>query len=347
MKKILLALFLIIILAAATIGWMFYGSATTFSDNYKIVLVEEQNTSKQNLINLLKEKEIISNGFAFEQLGNQLKVWDRIKSGKFKVKRGESLLNIIRMFRNNKQVEINLVINKIRLPEDLAKLIGRNFSTDSITAVSLLKKATVLEAINADSNSFLFNIIPNTYTFYWSTPVEKMLEKISVESKKFWDENNRNNKATNHGLTPLQTCTIASIVEEETNKDDEKGNIASVYINRLNKGMFLGADPTIKFALKDFTLRRILFGHLNVASPYNTYRNKGLPPGPICTPTKKTLDAVLNAPRTDYLFFVAKADFSGYHHFSSNFAEHDQYAKMYQKALTIYVVKKNNTSNKN
>jgi UPF0755 protein len=341
MKKILLALFLILIIAAATIGWIVYGPATSFNDNYKIVLVEEQNTSKDNLIQLLKEKDIISNGFAFEQLGNQLKIWDRIKSGKFKVNNGESLLNIIRMFRNNKQAEINLVINKIRLPEDLAKLIGKNFSTDSATALSQLKNPAILAAINADSNSFLFNMLPNTYSFYWSTPVEKMLEKISVESKKFWDDNDRTNKATNLGLTPLQACTIASIVEEETNKDDEKGNIASVYINRMNKGMFLGADPTIKFALKDFTLRRILFGHLNVASPYNTYRKKGLPPGPICTPSKKTLDAVLNAPKTDYLFFVAKADFSGYHHFSSNFAEHDQYAKIYQKALTAYLAKKN------
>jgi UPF0755 protein len=340
MKKIIASLFVILLLIAAIIGYMIYGSATSFTENSKMVLVEEQNTSKENLIQLLKEKKIISNVFAFEQLGNQLKIWDRIKSGKFKVNRGESLLNIVRMFRNNKQAEINLVINKIRLPEDLAKLIGKNYSTDSATALSQLKNLATLAAINADSNSFLFNIIPNTYSFYWSTPVEKILEKLSVESKKFWDDNNRTAKANNLGLTPLQVCTIASIVEEETNKDDEKGNIASVYINRMNKGMNLGADPTVKFALKDFSLRRILFVHLNVASPYNTYRNKGLPPGPICTPSIKTVDAVLNAPQTDYLFFVAKADFSGYHHFSSNFAEHDKYAKIYQKALTEYLAKK-------
>lgn len=344
MKKVLLLLLFIFLLLAGVIAWMLYGSATSFVEPNKTFLVNEENTNKENLIALLKEKGIISNAFVFEQLGNQLKIWDRIKSGKFKVTRGENLLTIARMFRNNKQAEINLVINKIRLPEDLAKLIGKHFSTDSATAVAMLKNNQLLMAINADSNSFLFNIIPNTYSFYWSTSVEKIIEKISVESKKFWDEKDRTNKAKNLGLTPLQAYTIASIVEEETNKDDEKGNVASVYINRINKGMPLGADPTIKFALKDFSIKRILFGHLNVESPYNTYRNKGLPPGPICTPSIKTIDAVLNAPRTDYIFFVAKADFSGYHHFSSNYAEHDQYAKLYQKALTEYLNRKKENS---
>ena len=120
----------------------------------------------------------------------------------------------------------------------------------------------------------------------------------------------------------------------------DKGKIASVYINRYHKGMNLGADPTVKFALKDFSLKRILFQHLSVASPYNTYRNKGLPPGPICTPSIETLDAVLNAPITDYLYFVAKPDFSGYSNFSSNFAEHSKYAKQYQQALNDYLLRK-------
>lgn len=345
MKKIVLSIVLFVIVIFAVVAWLIYGSATSFTEKTKMVLIAEENTPKEMLITHLKENGIITNSFAFEQLGNQLKIWDRIKSGKFKVNRGESLINIVRMFRNNKQAEINLVINKIRLPEDLAKIIGKNFYTDSATAISILKSNQLLAAINADSNSFLFNIIPNTYSFYWSTPVDKIVEKLSVESKKFWDENNRTNKASNLGLSPIQAYTIASIVEEETNKDEDKGLIASVYINRINKGMTLAADPTIKFALKDFTLKRILFGHLNVASPYNTYKNKGLPPGPICTPSIKTLDAVLNAPQTDYIFFVAKADFSGYSHFSSNYAEHDKYAKLYQKALTAYLNKKKQAIN--
>ena len=134
--------------------------------------------------------------------------------------------------------------------------------------------------------------------------------------------------------------TLASIVEEETNKNDEKGNIASVYINRLHRGVKLMADPTIKFALKNFSLKRIYTGYLAVQSPYNTYKNPGLPPGPICTPQAVTIDAVLNAPRTDYLFFVAKSDFSGYHQFTTNFAEHKKYAELYQQALNDMLARK-------
>lgn len=333
MKKLILYCFVALALLAAILSYLIMGSGTAFSENSKTILVDETATNKEALIKLLQDKEVISNAFVFEQLGNQLKIWDRYKSGKFKINKGESLLNIARMFRNNKQAEVNLIINKIRTPQDLARLIGKNFSTDSATAISILTNPNVLSTINADSNSLLFNIIPNTYSFYWSTPVEKMLEKIAVESKKFWDNNDRNVKADKMGLTPFQVYTIASIVEEETNKESDKGNIASVYINRINRGMNLGADPTVKFALKDFGIKRVLHEHLTIESPYNTYKYKGLPPGAICTPSIKTIDAVLNAPRTDYLFFCADASLDGSSHFSSNFAEHQQYAKQYHNTM--------------
>lgn len=342
MKKKLGTIIFALFLVGLFFLWKLFGSVTSFSDDTLTFYIKEENISKEKLIAKLKENKVISNSFVFELLGDQLTIWERIKPGKYKVNKGESVVDIIRMFRNNTQVNVNLVINKIRLPEDLARLIGRSFMADSAEAISKLTNAEMLHLFNADSNSFLFNIIPNTYTFYWSTPVEKIFEKISVKAKEFWDLNNRKEKAFKLSLTLLQVYTIASIVEEETNKDDEKGNVASVYINRMKIGMALGADPTIKFALKDFSIKRILFGHLKVQSPYNTYKNKGLPPGPICTPSIKTIDAVLNTTPTDYLFFVAKSDFSGYHHFSKTFAEHDKFAKQYQKALTIYNLKKQN-----
>ncbi len=332
MKKIVLWCFLLLCLIAGIVAYLVLSPATSFKQDSKTVLIEESQINKDSLIKLLVDKNIISNAFVFEQLGNQMKIWDRIKSGKYKINNGESLLDIARIFRNNKQAEVNLIINKIRTPQDLAKLIGKSFSTDSATTLSIITNTNTLATINADSNSLLFNIIPNTYSFYWSTPVDKILEKLAVESKKFWDNNDRTNKAANMGLTPFQVYTIASIVEEETNKEEDKGKIASVYINRLSKGMNLGADPTVKFALKDFAIKRVLHEHLTVESPYNTYKYKGLPPGAICTPSIKTIDAVLNAPRTDYLFFCADASFNGYSHFSSNFAEHQQYAKQYHKA---------------
>ncbi len=226
-----------------------------------------------------------------------------------------------------------LVINKLRTANDFAKLIGKNFSTDSVHACNYFTSNDSLQQLGVDTNTLMTLVIPDTYIMYWNTSLTNIMKRLQDERDKFWEEKNRLQKADSAGLTPKQVVTIASIVEEETNKNDEKGNVASVYINRYRKGMPLGADPTIKFALKDFGLRRILYGHLMVESPYNTYRNKGLPPGPICTPSEKSIDAVLNAPSTDYLFFVAKSDFSGYHHFSNTYAEHMQYARLYQKAL--------------
>jgi len=176
----------------------------------------------------------------------------------------------------------------------------------------------------------------------WNSRTGRILQRLKTEQENFWKRNNRLEKAKALGFTPNQVYTIASIVEEETNKQDEKGNIASVYINRYEKGMRLGADPTVKFALKDFGLKRIYEKHLQVVSPYNTYKVAGLPPGPICTPSSKTIDAVLSAPKTDYMFFVAKSDFSGHHTFSSNYAEHLQHAKEYQKALDEMILRKQN-----
>jgi len=164
--------------------------------------------------------------------------------------------------------------------------------------------------------------------------------RLKDEQEKFWSRDDRLQKASALNLSQNQVYTLASIVEEETNMNDEKGNIASVYMNRLNANMKLAADPTIKYALKDFSLKRIYTGYLTVQSPYNTYMYKGLPPGPICTPRAVTIDAVLNAPKTDYLFFLAKSDFSGYHQFTSNFAEHEKYAKLYQQALDTLISRK-------
>ena len=340
MKKVIVPLLLSMVILTCFVLWIYFGSATSFNEEEKTIVITEASISKKDLIQLLADQEIVSSPFLFEKIGNQLKVWERIKAGKFKIKKGESLLNLARIFRNNKQAEYNLVINKIRTKNDLAKLIAKNFSSDSLSVLRTLNNPDVLAQIRSDSNTLFFNIIPNTYSFFWSTPVEKILEKLAVESKIFWDLNKRTEKASVLGLTPLQVYIIASIVEEETNNEAEKGNVASVYMNRLKIGMPLAADPTLKFAVKNFALRRILTEHTKFKSPYNTYKNKGLPPGPICTPSIKTLDAVLAAPETNYLFFVANADMSGTHHFSNSFAEHSRYAALYHKALTKYLAEK-------
>jgi UPF0755 protein len=210
-------------------------------------------------------------------------------------------------------------------------MIGKQFAIDSAMASAFLNSNDSLKRFGVDTNTMMTLVIPNTYTYYWNTSVRKILTKLSEEKEKFWRKSDRLQKASNSGLTAEQIYTLASIVEEETNKHDEKGQVASVYINRLNSGMPLGADPTIKFALKDFGLKRIYHKHLEVVSPYNTYRNQGLPPGPICTPSPTTIDKVLEAPKTGYYYFVAKIDGSGYHHFSTTFEEHKKYASQYHQ----------------
>jgi UPF0755 protein len=340
MKKSTLSVLLFLIIVLAATAYIFFAPATVFDEKTKSFIIEIGKTDKDDVIDLLKQKDIIKNGWAFALLANQLNVWNKIRPGKFEVKRSDNLISIVRMLRNNKQVQVKLIINKFRTNEDFARLIGKNLSTDSTSAMQFFSNNDSLKPFSIDSNTIATIIIPNTYSFNWITPISKILSRLKTASDNFWSADNRLDKAKQLGFTPKEIYTLASIVEEETNMESDKGKIASVYINRYHKGMALGADPTIKFALKDFSLKRILFQHLSVQSPYNTYKNKGLPPGPICTPSTNTIDAVLNAPTTDYLYFVAKPDFSGYSNFSSNFAQHSQYAKQYQQALNEYLSKK-------
>jgi len=194
----------------------------------------------------------------------------------------------------------------LRIKEDLAKLICKNFANDSAGVMNFLNSNDSLKEYNVDTSTVFTIIIPDTYTFYWNTSLRKIFNKLYDASTAFWNKNNRTAKASAINFTPKEAYILASIVEEETNDAGDRAKIASVYINRLNKGMPLQACPTIKFAMKDFALTRIYEKYLFNPSPYNTYRNKGLPPGPICTPEPKCIDLVLDAPKTDYLFLLLK-----------------------------------------
>ncbi|HEX3025526.1 MAG TPA: endolytic transglycosylase MltG [Chitinophagaceae bacterium] len=340
MKKIINLIILIIIVGGIFSAWIIFASGTAFEEKNKFFVIEEGSTDKTSVLKMLDEKNIIKSTALFSLVASQLHVWDKLKAGKYEVKKGESLLNIARMLRNNHQAQINLVINKLRLKEDLAKLVSKNFASDSVTVMKFLNSPDSLKQYHVTPENVFTIIIPDTYAFYWNVSLRKIFNRLFDASNIYWSKNDRIKKADEIKFTSEETYILASIVEEETNKDDDKYKIASVYINRLNKKMALQACPTIKYAMKDFSLTRIYDKYLTNPSPYNTYNHTGLPPGPICTPSPKTIDIVLNAPKTDYLFFVAKSDFSGYHHFSNNYAEHNQYAKEYQKALDIYMAKK-------
>lgn len=339
-KKIIIGLVLLIVVTIGFVAWKCFGQATGFTTKNKYLLIYSNKATKSEVLNSLIKDTIITNSSFFTTLANRLHYWNAIKPGRYKIEHGQSAYSIIQTLKLGEQEPVRFTINKLRTSEGFSALIAKYFECDSASFYHFLNDPENLKKYDLDSQTWMTAIIPNTYIMKWNSSPEKIFERLWTEQKKFWKNNNREMLAANLGYTSKQIYTLASIVEEETNKKEDKGNIASVYFNRLEKGISLDADPTIKFALKDFKLKRIYFKDLEVKSPYNTYKNKGLPPGPICTPSIQTIDASLNAPKTDYLFFVARSDFSGYSDFSSNFDQHKKYAQAYQKALDSLMEKK-------
>jgi UPF0755 protein len=338
MKKTARIIVFILLLTGAFATWRLFGSNTNFSENKKSFYIKTGSTFNDVMDGLGREG-ILKNPGTFELVAKQLGYDQKVKAGKYVIEKGESIYSIIKKLRSGRQTPVRLVINKLRTKEDLAKKIGAGFECDSATFLSLLNSTDSLKKYGLDTNTVMTAIIPNTYNILWNTSARGIFKKLYEEQEIFWNEDRRK-KAAGLNLTPAQAYILASIVEEETNKESDKGKIASVYLNRLETGMRLAADPTVKFAMKDFGLKRIYFKHLQFQSPYNTYQNSGLPPGPICTPSSKTIDAVLNAPSTSYLFFVAKPELNGYSNFASNYADHMKYAKEYQQALDSLMVEK-------
>lgn len=342
-RKGIVIFLLIVILAFAYCLWSVFGPV--IHNPEKRFLFIKTGSNYANVKDSLIKNKMIANTFWFDKIASYADYPDNVKAGKYKVENGMSLYHLVKMLRNGRQVPVNLVITKLRTKEDLAKKIAQNFESDSSQVINFLNNDDSLTQFDVDTNTVMTIVIPNTYTYTWNTSIKNIFKKLYQEEKKFWNPERLQN-AERLGLTPKQIYTLASIVEEETNKEEDKGKIASVYVNRLKKGMKLAADPTVKFALKDFSLKRIYLKHLEFESPYNTYLNVGLPPGPICTPSIKTIDAVLNSPKTDFLFFVARSDFSGYSDFATTYQQHQANAKAYQQALDSLIVSKKENESK-
>jgi UPF0755 protein len=328
-KKILIRAALVVILTILFLCWKFFGPAlsTSQGDYFYIKTGSDFEAVKDELLS----KKILSSGIWFNWTSKLLH-YKNIKPGRYKISSGMSLFSFVRMLKNGSQSPVNFVITKIRTKEDLAKKIGASFECDSLQVISFINNPDSLKVFNLDTNTVMAVVMPYTYSIRWNTTPKKIFQNFFAAYKNFWTSE-RKERADSLHLTPVEISTLASIIEEETNLKDDKFNIASVYLNRLKINMPLQADPTIKFALKDFKLKRIYNNYLTVQSPYNTYINKGLPPGPICTPSVQTIDAVLNAPKTSYLYFVANSNFDGSSVFSSTLSEHLKNAKAYQQAL--------------
>jgi UPF0755 protein len=331
MKKVIFILILTALVIGGYFTWKIIGPATNFEGKSYYLLIKTGSTY-EDVISTLKNDDVIGSTVFFEMAANHFGYPQKVKAGRYHIKNGMSVLNMVRMLKNGQQEAVNLVITKLRTKEDLASLVGRKFECDSGAFIRFLNNSDSLKKYGLDSNTVMTTVFPNTYTYYWNTTASKIFTKLHNNYEEFWTRK-RISQATEHGLTTQTTYILASIVEEETIKKDDKGKIASVYLNRIAKGVRLAADPTVKFALHDFGLKRIYEKHLSVESPYNTYKVYGLPPGPICTPSPETIDAVLTAPKTNYMFFVANADLNGYSNFAETYQEHLKFAKEYQQAL--------------
>jgi UPF0755 protein len=330
-KKLFLPLLLIVLIMATAAGYLILGPGTAFRTSSHDLYIRT-GMNYEELDSMLKKDDVFAHPAVFHWLANRISYPAAMKAGKYEIREGMSLLNILKMLRNGRQTPVNLVITKLRTREDLAGMIGKKFECDSTSFMRFLNNTDTLNTYGLDTNTVMTVVFPNTYTYFWNTNPSRIFKKMEIAANAYWTPD-RLEKAAGHKLNRTTAYILASIVEEETTRRDDKPRIASVYLNRIASGMRLAADPTVKFALRRFDLKRVYEKYLLVESPYNTYLNAGLPPGPICTPSLESIEAVLDAPETRYFYFVAKPDFSGYSNFAETFPEHMKNAREYQKAL--------------
>ena len=282
-RKYIKFILLLLLVVGGYIAWILIGP--TVNEPGEKYFYIRTGSDYQSVKDSLVKKKIISGTFWFDKIATYLDYDKAIKPGRYKIKDGMSLVNLVRILRSGNQTPVNLVITKLRTKEDLAKKLGSNFEFDSTAAIQFLNSNDSLLEYGFDSYTVMTGVIPNTYILKWNNSPSTLFKKLFSEQQKFWTKE-RKTKATALGLSEKEVYTLASIVEEETNEPEDKGKIASVYINRMRTGMRLAADPTVKFGIKDFSLKRIYEKHTRMPSPYNTYLNAGLPPGPICTPVQ-------------------------------------------------------------
>lgn len=338
MKKILIWTFVVgIVLGAAVAVW----GVISFKGNAVVAereLFVGRDSSYEQLMDSLKPS--LKHHLAFDLYAERLGLEESYKVGHYVVKDGMNVIEVVRMLKLGLQTPVNVTMNNVKIPAQLAGKLAPQLEADSVELVEVFTDEALAKELGFDSPLTMFSIfLPNTYEFYWTVKPREFVDRMYREYKRFW-EGDRDKKRERSGLDRVEVATLASIVYEETRKVDEMPRVAGVYMNRLRTGMPLQADPTIKYAMQDFGLRRILNRHLKTPSPYNTYLNRGLPPSPICMPSVESIDAVLNFEKHDYLFFCARPTFDGYHNFAKTYSEHLRNARAYQAELNKRNIKK-------
>ncbi len=310
-----------------------------WKDNIKaetgeIELLIPTGSTYDDLVRIIKEKDILKSLSSFDLVAKVLKYKEgKVLSGRYMIKNDMSSFALVRMLRAGFQTPVKITFNNVRTIEQLAGKLAGNIEPDSLTLLNYFLDSANLSGWGFNKYNLISMFIPDSYEFYWNTSPEKLVSRFRDEHDKFWSKNDRKARASKLGLKPDEVYTVASIVEKETLVNDEKSTISSVYLNRLNSGQRLQADPTVVFATGDFATNRVYEKHTQTNSPYNTYRHAGLPPGPICMPDVSTIDAVLDTKDTDYMFFCAVGDGSGRHAFAKTFEQHLQNANKYRELL--------------
>jgi UPF0755 protein len=290
------------------------------------------NATFQMVSDSLYQNEVIHDLITFSFVSKVLGYQDAVKPGLYIIPAKTNNLNLVRLLRSGRQTPVKLTFNNVRTKQDLAEKITKNLEVSEEEFLNLIMDSDYIQKFGFEEETIMGMFIPNTYEMWWNTSAEKLFDRMYQEYGKFWTEE-RLAKAQKLGLSQNEVTTLASIVQAETQKADERPKVAGVYLNRLRINMALQADPTLVFAVGDFDLKRVLNVHKEIDSPYNTYRYTGLPPGPINLPEISALEAVLNYENHDYIYFCAKEDFSGYHAFAKDYNEHINNARRYQAAL--------------
>ena len=303
--------------------YLYIKTGSNFTDVYKTI----------------RDQKIVRDTTTFLWSAQNMDYPAKVKPGRYRMEKGMSNRKLINMLKAGNQEAVRIAFQNVRLKETFAGMISKKLETDSISIIRLLDSVDYVEKLGFDTNSVYALFIPNSYEIYWNTSAEQFVNRMHDEYQKFWSAE-RKAKAKMISLSQVQVSVLASIVDAEALHDKEMPVIAGLYMNRYKKGMRLEADPTVIFANNDFTIRRVLNKHLRKESPYNTYLNLGLPPGPIAMPSINAIDAVLNYSNHDYIYMCAKEDFSGYHAFASNLQQHLINARKFQQALNERNIKK-------
>ena len=306
--------------------------APQFHPDKTVYVYVDQNDNADSVYQKIQKVGNVKQFAGFLKLAKQKNYDQHIHTGRYPIHPKDNIYRVFNRLYKGYQEPLNLTIGNVRTMDKMARSLGRQLMIDSTQIATQLFDSTYQAKMGYNSATIPSLFIPETYQVYWDMSVDELFERLQKEHDHFWNKD-RLAKASELGMTPAEVCTLASIVDEETNNNEEKPMVAGLYINRLRADMPLQADPTIKFALNNFDLRRISNDNLRINSPYNTYINTGLPPGPIRVASVKGIDSVLNYTKHDYIYMCAKEDLSGTHNFASNYADHMNNAKKYWKAL--------------